>query len=205
MYMKKWMVLLLLLAIAPNIAAAPSEKKEPKHNDRLAEADRLFNLGLKHRDRAWEYEKKAAAIKVKQDGDVYAASAQREYKLAIEAFRGASEQNSRHHEAFGSLGYALRKTGQFDASLTAYDRALKMKPDYAEALEYRAEAYLKLNRVDDARSDYQKLVGLDKDQARVFLMAASGWLEAGGDGSNGFKAWVDGEKQRIGPAKGKTW
>jgi tetratricopeptide (TPR) repeat protein len=198
--MKKLMVLLLLV-IAPDLAAAPSEKKEPKHNDRLAEADRLFNLGLKHRDRAWEYEKKALGTKGTKGLSVYRASAEREYKLAIEDYRSAVEQNSRHHEGFGSLGYALRKIGLYNEALKAYDRGLKMKPNYAEALEYRAEAYLGLNRVDDAKSDYQRLVGLDKEQARTFLIAATEWSGASED----FVVWVKAEKEKLGPTEGKSW
>jgi len=199
--MEKLMVLLLLLVIAPDLGAAPSEKKEPKHNDRLAEADRLFNLGLKHRDRAWEYEKKALGTKGTKDLSVYTASAEREYKLAIEDYRSAVEQNSRHHEGFGSLGYALRKIGLYNEALKAYDRGLKMKPNYAEALEYRAEAYLGLNRVDDAKSDYQRLVGLDKEQARTFLIAATEWSGASED----FVVWVKAEKEKLGPTEGKSW
>jgi tetratricopeptide (TPR) repeat protein len=200
--MKKLTVLLLLLVvIGADVAGAPSEEKEPKHNDRLAEADRLFNLGLKHRDRAWEYEKKASGTKGTKDRDVYTASAEREYKLAIEAFRSAVKQNSRHHEGFGSLGYALRKIGQYDEALKAYDRALAMKPNYAEALEYRAEAYLGLNRVEDAKSDYRRLVGLDKEQARTFLTAASEWSGASGD----FAVWVSKEKEKLGAGEGERW
>jgi tetratricopeptide (TPR) repeat protein len=200
--MKKLMVLLLLVVIvASDVASAPSEKKEPKHNDRLAEADRLFNLGLKHRDRAWEYEQKASGTTASKDRDVYTASAEREYKLAIETYRSAVKLNSRHHEGFGSLGYALRKIGQYDEALKAYDRALKMKPNYAEALEYRAEAYLGLNRVDDVKLDYQRLVGLDKALARTFLTAAAEWSGT----SEEFAVWVKNEKEKLGPAEGKTW
>ena len=169
-------ICLTILLTSPAVFSAGSEEKEPEGTDRLAEADRLFNQGLQHRDRAWEYEKQAEGALKPKDRDVYLKSAEREFKRALKAFKSATKQNSRHYEAFGSLGYAQRKVGKFKDALKSYDRALKMKPDYPEALEYRAEAYLGLNRIDDAKIDYEKLVKLDQDNARTFLDAASKWL-----------------------------
>ena len=196
---------LTVLLTSPAVFSAGNEKKEPEGNDRLAEADRLFNLGLKHRDRAWEYEKQGKGAKTKKDRAVYLQSAEREFKRAIKAFQSSTKQNSRHYEAFGSLGYAQRKVGKFKDALKSYDRALKMKPDYPEALEYRAEAYLGLNRVADARSDYRKLVVLDIDHARMFLAAASEWLAKAESSEKSFGVWVEAEKAKLGPVKGKSW
>ena len=201
-------VCLTILLTSPVILASENEEKKATGNDRLAEADRLFNIGLKHRDRAWEYEKQGKGAKTEKDRDVYLKSAEREFKRAIESFQTATEQNSRHYEAFGSLGYAQRKVGQFKEALKAYDRALKMKPDYPEALEYRAEAYLGLNRITDARKDYTKLVDLSKDHARVFLAAASEWLamaESSEKAIQEFGAWVAVEKAKLGAPSGKSW
>ena len=65
--MKTPAVICLMLLSTFAVFAAPTSKKEPAGNDRLAEADRLFNLGLKHRDRAWEYEKQAEGAKEQKD------------------------------------------------------------------------------------------------------------------------------------------
>jgi tetratricopeptide (TPR) repeat protein len=200
------MFLLLLIGYGPADSAGGSEKKSAVP-DRLAEADRLYNIGLKHRDKAWAYEEQAAGATEKDQG-VYLKSADREFERAIEAFKGATIQNSRHFEAFGSLGYALRKTGQFEDALKSYDRALKMSPDYPEALEYRAEAYLGLGRIEDAKTDYERLVKLDETLARTFLEAATYWIEtadATGAAGVGFAEWVEGEKARLGPGVGKGW
>jgi tetratricopeptide (TPR) repeat protein len=189
-------------------ASGGTEKKEPAGNDRLAEADRLYNLGLKHRDRAWEYEKQADGANNAKDREVYQQSARREFELAIDMLSTATKQNSRHYEAFGSLGYAQRKIGDFKAALNSYDRSLKMRPDYSVALEYRAEAYLGLNRVKDARSDYLKLVKIDKDQARLFLAAVVSWL-AEKEGEDPlmleFADWIDAEREKLGLGEGKSW
>jgi tetratricopeptide (TPR) repeat protein len=206
----KYLLIISLTLMSAHTAlfASGSTEKEPAGNDRLAEADRLFNLGLKHRDRAWEYEKQAVGANNAKDREIYQQSAKREFERAIEMLKSATKQNSRHYEAFGSLGYAQRKVGDFKAALKSYDRALKMKSDYPEALEYRAEAYLGLNRVADAQSDYAKLVKIDKDQARTFLTAAASWLEKA-DASEStiqdFGKWVSNERTKLGPGKGKTW
>lgn len=198
-----WMAVLLTATAA--FAAGGSSKKEDSGADRLAEADRLYNEGLKHRDRAWEYEKQASGVKAEADRKVYLDSAEREFKRAIDKFKAATKQNSRHVEAFGSLGYAQRKVGKYKDALKSYDRALKMNPDYAEALEYRAEAYLGLGRVDDAKGDYAKLVKIDKDHARTFLAAAADYAASNPDAPDGFGAWVKAEQARLGPGERKSW
>ena len=81
------------------------------------------------------------------------------------------------HQAFSSLGYALRKTGDFEASLVAYDRALEINPSYFEAIEYRAEAYLGLDRVEEAKAAYLDLFGRDPERAEQLLTAMKGWLQ----------------------------
>ncbi len=60
--------------------------------------------------------------------------------------------------------------------MAAYDRALSLAPNYAEAVEYRAEAYLALNRIPEAQRAYYQLVGLDDDGAVKLLAAFSGWV-----------------------------
>ncbi|MGH9422965.1 MAG: tetratricopeptide repeat protein, partial [Thermoanaerobaculia bacterium] len=58
------------------------------------------------------------------------------------------------YEAYSELGFTYRKMGKFKESLEAYDTSLRIQPNYTPALEYRAEAYLGLNRIDEARKTY---------------------------------------------------
>ena len=80
------------------------------------------------------------------------------------------------HEAHGSLGYALRKLGDYEGALAAYDRALELDPDYAEALEYRAEAYLGLGRIQLAKAAWERLTALDRGRADELLAAMRSWI-----------------------------
>ena len=56
------------------------------------------------------------------------------------------------YQAWNYLGYTQRKLGNYQDALTAYDRALSIKPGYAEAIEYRGHAYLGLNRLAKPKS-----------------------------------------------------
>ncbi len=55
--------------------------------------------------------------------------------------------------------------GQVPDAIKAYDRALKLRPDYAEALEYLGEAYVKMGKLDEARAVLGRLEPLDKKEA----------------------------------------
>ena len=106
-------------------------------------------------------------------------------------------------QAHSSLGYAYRKVSRFEESLAAYDRALGLVPDYSEAIEYRGEAYLGLNRVDDAKVAYMHLFQIDRELAAQLLTAMDGWLEVrradpqgvSADVLSGFAQWVDSRKE----------
>ncbi len=140
-------------------------------------AAQLYNQGLKSRDKAWKLEEKAAAAASQQQAAKLQGKAQKEYQRAIKKFRGAIERNSLFHEAYSSLGYALRRTGEFEESLKAYDMALVLAPDYSEAIEYRAEAYLGLDRIEDAKTAYLILVRQEKPQADKLLQAMREWVK----------------------------
>lgn len=84
---------------------------------------------------------------------------------ALSFFKGAISQDSDNHKAHNMMGYTLRKLGRYKKALIAYGKALSIKPDYPEALEYRAEAHLKLGNRPAALADYQRLVKLDTSLA----------------------------------------
>ncbi|WP_075215523.1 tetratricopeptide repeat protein [Mongoliimonas terrestris] len=55
-----------------------------------------------------------------------------------------------HDNAWARLGFAHRKLKRFEASLTAYGRALSINPHNRAALEYMGEAYVELGRYVEA-------------------------------------------------------
>jgi tetratricopeptide (TPR) repeat protein len=140
------------------------------------EAADAYNRGIKSRDKAWEFEEEAASSQDAAAREKLLNKAQKEYRKAIRAFSSAAEANPRMYQAFSSLGYALRKTGDYEQSLEAYEKALEIAPDYTEAIEYRAEAFLGLNRLEDAQEAYLYLFRNDRQRADELLTAMQQWV-----------------------------
>lgn len=55
------------------------------------------------------------------------------------------------------LGFAKRKTGQLEESITAYRRALALAPDNLDARNYLGEAYAQAGQMDLARAELQQI------------------------------------------------
>lgn len=64
--------------------------------------------------------------------------------------------------AYNLMGFAHRKLGDYPAALAAYDRALTLNPHNRGALEYLGEAYLELDRPDDAEATLERLAAACK-------------------------------------------
>jgi tetratricopeptide (TPR) repeat protein len=82
------------------------------------------------------------------------------------------------HEAWNYIGYTSRKLGDYDKALAAYDQALRLKPDYAEAIEYRGEAYLWMNRLEEAKKAYMELFKDQRQMANELMAAMEQWVKA---------------------------
>ena len=170
--------LLLCVTAHPAVAVGGAPKSStPAPPSPREQAVEHYNKGLEHRDKAWKHEKKAAAAGKEKDRAKSLNKARKEFGKAVKQQLSATAKDSSFHEAFSSLGYAHRKVGEYAEALAAYDRCLELAPDYAEAIEYRGEAYLGLNRIDDAQRSYFRLVARDGDRAAELLAAMDSWVE----------------------------
>lgn len=119
-----------------------------------------------------------------------------QYEQARRHFEESVRLDASLHEGFTYLGYANRKLGRYAQALAAYEHALELNPDYSYAIEYQAQAYLGLNRIDAARFNYLRLYALNKGQAKKLLQAMQAWLDAHKDSPpagvdvESFAAWV---------------
>lgn len=163
-----------LISADLGLAAGGSSVPSADPADQAAEA---YNRGLESRDKAWKLEEQAAASEDPKERAKLEGKAQKEYGKAVRAFRSATESDPQMHQAFSSLGYALRKSGEYEESLTAYNQALELEPGYTEAIEYRAEAFLGLNRLDEAKEAYMQLFRDDRERADELMEAMQGWVE----------------------------
>ncbi len=211
--MKKILATALALALLAPLALAAaggSSAPEPTPTPELTPEQRAvaaYNQGLKHRDKAWKLEEEAEAAEGKAR-DKLLKKAQKAYGKAVRELRAAVDVKPDYYQAWSSLGYALRKTGEFDESIAAYDRALELNPLYPEAIEYRGEAYLGLGRLEDAKEAYMELFRIDRPRAGELMTAMKRWLESGGGAVSEsvreeFARWVE-ERSNLAAQVGRV-
>jgi tetratricopeptide (TPR) repeat protein len=63
------------------------------------------------------------------------------------------------------LGFCYRNQGQFDRAISAYKRAIYLKPDSAEAHEYIGEAYAEMGKFVLAEKHLKVLRDLGSEDA----------------------------------------
>ena len=99
--------------------------------------------------------------------------------LKIEATSGVAKdakERAKVDQAYNGMGFSYRKTGDYAKALEMYDKALTLKPGFPDAIEYRGEAYLGLNRVDDAKQAYLEILAADRKQADTLMAAMQKWI-----------------------------
>jgi tetratricopeptide (TPR) repeat protein len=143
-------------------AAAPQEHLTPRQQAEVLYADGYDEVQKAKRDIA----------------DGKAKNAEKKLKRALDRGLRATELDTTYHEAWNLIGYAARKLGDYDRSLAAYERCLRLKPGYAPAREYLGEAYVELGRLDDARAQLGWLVRLGADEETRTLKGAIEAAEA---------------------------
>lgn len=135
-----------------------------------------YNAGIALRDRGQKYEQEAES-RSGTDRERTLLRAHGEYRKALKEFERAIQLSPKLFQAYNGMGYALRKTGDYTRALEMYDQAIEMAPGlYTEAMEYRAEAYLALNRIEDAKKAYLDLFGSDRKQADLLLKQMQLWV-----------------------------
>lgn len=70
--------------------------------------------------------------------------------------------------SLNSRGWAYRRKGDYDHSIQDYDRAVQLKPDYAEAFNGRGLAYYGKNEYERAIQDFTQAIQLKPDYAEAF-------------------------------------
>src|SRR5262252_8410528 len=116
-----------------------------------------YNSGIKHLKDAKEYDDDAAKATDPKKVAKATEKAQKAYQKGLKEFTTAVTKMPTMYEAWNYVGFTQRHLGDYRASLDAYAKALELKPNYPEAIEYRGEAFLGLNALDDAKQAYMSL------------------------------------------------
>ena len=182
--MSAWALLWALTTAAPGRADGPGSYQPPARpspkQPALSEVQAIeaYNLGYAAVQRADHAASLAEATSNPKEKSQSQRTATNEYEQARRHFEEAVRLDAYLYEGFTYLGYANRKLGRHPQALDAYQRALELSPDYSYAIEYQGQAYLGLNRIDEARFNYLRLYALNKGQAKKLLHAMQAWLDA---------------------------
>ena len=169
-----------------------------------AAAKKAFKAGLKALNRALELEdlatkttdpdKKAAAVE--KSGD--------QYNKALDEFTVVISNQGDRVEAWNYASYIHLRLGAFNEAIDDYNHTLALKPDLLEAIEHRAEAYMAVDRLDDAKAAYLDLFNHARPLADQLIAVMQKWLDSHRAATNGistttidaFGQWVQ-ERDRI--------
>ncbi|MGE4652168.1 MAG: tetratricopeptide repeat protein [Myxococcota bacterium] len=129
--------------------------------------------------------------------------AQRDFKRALREYKKAIRAKRDFHYAYNGQGFCQRMLGDYEAALASYDKALELAPGFPPAVEYRAEAYLRLGRLKEAQAAYMELFNAERKIADLLMRKMRAWLavqqtspSVPADELSAFQKWVD-ERSEI--------
>lgn len=134
-----------------------------------------YNIGYEELEKGQQEEKTGATLA----GAKAKASAERvraAFAAARAKFEEAVKADPSLKEGWNLVGYTSRRLGEYEKSLEAYEKALVLNPTYSEAIEYRAEAYLALGRLSDAKAAYMTLFASARNHAAALLDSMQKWV-----------------------------
>lgn len=183
MLQRKLLPLIALLALAPAAYAVKDDgggyRAAPTPPPRVADpsqARKTFNVGFEEYQMATGLESASAGFtgeKATSTKEAVTAG----FTRARDKFRSATVDDPKMKEAWNMLGFTSRKLGNYDDSLQAYEVALTLDPAYPEAIEYRAELFLLMGRLGDAKEAYGSLLKSSPSIAEVLKTSMKDWAK----------------------------
>src|ERR1700738_2355324 len=143
-----------------------------------ASAKKAFNAGVKSLNRAREFEEVAAKA---TNPDKKAAAMEKvgdAYNRALDLFTEALSNQGDMVDAWNDAGYVHLRLGAYSESIDDYNHTLALKPDLLEAVEHRAEAFLAVDRLDDAKAAYMNLFNHARPLADQLMLSMQKWLRS---------------------------
>lgn len=148
-----------------------------QHDDKPdVAAQKWYKLGAKALAKAMEYDAAAAKASGPEKRASELDKASDSYYRALDLYTEALANNADMANAWDSVGYIHLRLGAYVESVDDYDHTLKLQPDAEEAIERRAEAYLHLDRIDDARSAYMELFNHARPLADQLMTSMQRWV-----------------------------
>ncbi len=160
---------------SPGAMDEEPHKADPKPEKEAAKA---LAAGIKSLDKAKELEAGVAAAANNPDKRAKLLEKLSDtYNRALDQFTEALANNSELVDAWNDVGYVHLKLAAYREAVDDYNHALKLKPDLMEAEEHRAEAYLAIDRVEDAKIAYMDLYNHAPALAEQLMVAMQQWIK----------------------------
>jgi tetratricopeptide (TPR) repeat protein len=171
---------LAILSLAP-VAWAVPDGPMPARNapetstDPKTIARNSYNLGYEAVQSVAKLEAEAASMP--GFAAQYNETAKSRLRTARENFRKAVAADPEMKEGWNMLGFTSRKLGEYQDSLSAYEKALALSPNYPEAIEYRAELFLLTGRLEQTKEAYATLLKVDPAYAGMLKTSMQDFLK----------------------------
>lgn len=150
-------------------------------------ATKAYKAGVKSLTKAHEFEEMAAkAPNADKKADAL-AKLNDAYGRALDQFTEALSNKGDMFEAWNNVGYIHLRLGAFNESIDDYNHTLTLKPDLLEAIEHRAEAYMGVDRLEDAQAAYMDLFNHARPLADQLMATMQKWLEDHHTAANGMR------------------
>jgi tetratricopeptide (TPR) repeat protein len=164
-------------------ASMPSAARSPDDVAKTA-----FNAGVKTIKKAQESDADAAKATTPEKSAKAQEKAHKYYQKALEELIDAVGAQPAMYQAWNYLGYTNRHLGNYQDALTAYAKALELNPNYPDAIEYRGEAYLGLNKIEEAKGAYMSLFRDSRPLADELMTAMHHWADSRRQDAQGLSA-----------------
>jgi hypothetical protein len=153
-----------------------------------AAAKKAFTAGVKSLNRARELEETAAKA---TNPDKKAAALDKvgdAYNKALDQFTEALSNKGDMVDAWNYAGYVHLRLGAYRESIDDYNHTLALKADLLDAVEHRAEAYMAVDRLDEAKAAYMDLFNHARPLADELMVSMQKWLETHRAAAGGIRA-----------------
>jgi tetratricopeptide (TPR) repeat protein len=110
------------------------------------------------------------------------------YNKALDQFTEALSNKGDMVEAWNYVGYIHLRLGAFGESVDDYNHALAIKSDLLDAVEHRGEAYMGVDRLEEAQAAYMDLFNHDRPLADQLMVVMQKWVETHRAAANGMRA-----------------
>jgi len=153
-----------------------------------AASRKAYAAGLKSLAKAQSYETAAASA---PNADKKASALEKmgdAYNRALDQFTEALSNKGDLYDAWNNVGYIHLRLGAYAEAVDDYNHTLALKPDLEEAIEHRGEAYLGVDRLDEAKAAYMDLYNHVRPLADQLMVAMQKWLADHRNNANGMRA-----------------